>query len=268
MSRRKGFTLIELLVVIAIIAILAAILFPVFAQAREKARQTSCANNLKQYGTAMQMYLEDWDNTLIYSEGWPALGDTWGWINEMRTYNKLVELWHCPSSSMNVSYTLGSGAASYPQGFYNWGEATAADVKNPSAFILFADSIGSGKIPYDRDRKPFNPSSKQLQDPNAGDADPGADSQADGNVYHNASGAYVKTLAQSAAMPAVEEKVSTHNWEIHWPGRHSGGNNICFFDGHVKWYKDWTWGSMTMRRRGPYPQGDKNNSSGSDFPEP
>jgi prepilin-type N-terminal cleavage/methylation domain-containing protein len=58
---RKGFTLIELLVVIAIIAILAAILFPVFAQAREKARQTVCASNLKQLGIAQQMYLQDFD---------------------------------------------------------------------------------------------------------------------------------------------------------------------------------------------------------------
>lgn len=61
MKERKGFTLIELLVVIAIIAILAAILFPVFAKAREKARQTSCVSNGKQISLAMTMYMADYD---------------------------------------------------------------------------------------------------------------------------------------------------------------------------------------------------------------
>ena len=64
MKRRSGFTLIELLVVIAIIAILAAILFPVFAQAREKARQITCASNLKQIATAMHMYSQDFDERI------------------------------------------------------------------------------------------------------------------------------------------------------------------------------------------------------------
>ena len=63
--KRRGFTLIELLVVIAIIAILAAILFPVFARAREKARQTSCLSNLKQVGLASNMYLQDYDERLV-----------------------------------------------------------------------------------------------------------------------------------------------------------------------------------------------------------
>src|SRR5438270_8287108 len=60
---KRGFTLIELLVVIAIIAIIAAILFPVFAQAREKARQATCVSNMKQIGTALTMYQQDYDET-------------------------------------------------------------------------------------------------------------------------------------------------------------------------------------------------------------
>ncbi len=83
---RKGFTLIELLVVIAIIAILAAILFPVFAKAREKARQTSCLSNMKQIGLASMMYAQDYDERLPGSCGprtdWgvPLPTTRWAWV--------------------------------------------------------------------------------------------------------------------------------------------------------------------------------------------
>jgi prepilin-type N-terminal cleavage/methylation domain-containing protein len=65
MKDGKGFTLIELLVVIAVIAILAALLFPVFAQTREKARQASCLSNMRQIGTAMMLYMQDYDEVLL-----------------------------------------------------------------------------------------------------------------------------------------------------------------------------------------------------------
>jgi len=75
--RKTGFTLIELLVVIAIIAILAAILFPVFAQARDKARQSTCLSNCKQIGLAIDMYTQDNDDILPtqYSESWTTRGE-------------------------------------------------------------------------------------------------------------------------------------------------------------------------------------------------
>src|SRR5438552_4097577 len=76
--QRRGFTLIELLVVIAIIAILAAILFPVFAQAREKARQISCVSNQKQIGTATMMYIQDYDE--LFPTAVPYSPGT-GWAN-------------------------------------------------------------------------------------------------------------------------------------------------------------------------------------------
>src|SRR5439155_22212011 len=92
-KRRTGFTLIELLVVIAVIAILAAILFPVFAQARAKAWQATCTSNLKQLGGAVLMYVQDWDET--FPGAWMYEGptvkdvDQWGyWYIVLRPYVK------------------------------------------------------------------------------------------------------------------------------------------------------------------------------------
>ena len=85
---KKGFTLIELLVVIAIIAILAAILFPVFAQAREKARQTQCLSNFKNVGLAMIMYTGDYDELYV------SMG---GWKEKISPYVKNLDIYYCPS---------------------------------------------------------------------------------------------------------------------------------------------------------------------------
>jgi prepilin-type N-terminal cleavage/methylation domain-containing protein len=138
MHARKAFTLIELLVVIAIIAILAAILFPVFAQAREKARQASCESNLKQIGLAFKMYVQDYD------ERWPAnnvddgSGNSgccsaygianrfaWGgWIsNALRPYDKNQSIFQCPSRNMGWfadPYNVVSGNAQQVSYSFNY----------------------------------------------------------------------------------------------------------------------------------------------------
>ncbi len=100
---RRGFTLIELLVVIAIIAILAAILFPVFARAREKARQTSCLSNLKQLGLAAQMYAQDYDERITI--GWEASSPgthdgMWYW--RWQPYINNIQLFQCPSGDFGT----------------------------------------------------------------------------------------------------------------------------------------------------------------------
>ena len=94
---KRGFTLIELLVVIAIIAILAAILFPVFARAREKARQTSCLNNLKQVGTATLMYIQDYDERYGQSMSATSAG-TITVYHELMPYMKNAQILECPSN--------------------------------------------------------------------------------------------------------------------------------------------------------------------------
>ncbi len=108
MNRRpRGFTLIELLVVIAIIAILAAILFPVFAKAREKARQASCASNLKQIGLAFAQYIQDYDEQLPYMccSSNPNT-DPLQWAAATYPYTKNYQVYRCPddSTTNGVSY--------------------------------------------------------------------------------------------------------------------------------------------------------------------
>jgi prepilin-type N-terminal cleavage/methylation domain-containing protein/prepilin-type processing-associated H-X9-DG protein len=109
----RGFTLIELLVVIAIIAILAALLFPVFAQAREKARQATCQSNLKQIGNAVQMYSQDFDETMPNSGSYGGDGDLVGLLFSYTRQHSGEGIWRCPSHSQFSSYYTSSYG-------YNW----------------------------------------------------------------------------------------------------------------------------------------------------
>ncbi|MBC8140914.1 MAG: DUF1559 domain-containing protein [Armatimonadetes bacterium] len=139
---RNGFTLIELLVVIAIIAILAAILFPVFAQAREKARQTSCLSNMKQMGTALMMYVQDYDETYFpYRVGSatsprpnPAnvvAGNSDGvgtesepitfWNQLLDPYVKNEGIWRCPSNTYAWVYNDKDDVSQTEPRFWGYG---------------------------------------------------------------------------------------------------------------------------------------------------
>ena len=95
--QKRAFTLIELLVVIAIIAILAAILFPVFAKAREKARQASCSSNMKQIGLSMMQYVQDYDEMYPQNDN-----NGFRWRQEILPYIKSVDIFKCPSNSANT----------------------------------------------------------------------------------------------------------------------------------------------------------------------
>jgi prepilin-type N-terminal cleavage/methylation domain-containing protein/prepilin-type processing-associated H-X9-DG protein len=161
--RRSGFTLIELLVVIAIIAILAAILFPVFAQAREKARTTSCLSNCKQIGTAVQMYAQDYDENLPYSGVYGAnhplykQGYLWGfWAVLLDPYIKSRNLWVCPSGKKTGEAIVGPKTDQFVVNygyneylFHNWkGYSSLAALAGTEAGVanvsVIADSFLGG----------------------------------------------------------------------------------------------------------------------------
>ena len=113
-SHRGAFTLIELLVVIAIIAILAAILFPVFAQAREQARMSACSSNFKQYSNAFMMYIQDYDETLpMWSVNTPFRPGELGlttWDLLLQTYIKNFGVSRCPSDPFPAFFTFKDGS--------------------------------------------------------------------------------------------------------------------------------------------------------------
>jgi prepilin-type N-terminal cleavage/methylation domain-containing protein len=149
---RRGFTLIELLVVIAIIAILAAILFPVFAQAREKARQAACLSNLKQMGTAVMMYSQDFDETLPlgYSSPLAATGRTW--MHFVMPYAKNRDIWTCPSApNLRAPTNLvnnGTGGYGCNRNVMESGRArTIAEIGNPAGTFIICDTAQLGATP-------------------------------------------------------------------------------------------------------------------------
>lgn len=146
MRARKGFTLIELLVVIAIIAILAAILFPVFARAREKARQSSCLSNVKQLVLGVMMYAQDYDETLpgYHFVGSPTEYNQW--FEVIEPYVKNEQIFVCPSDS-NADMSAGDPSYGWNYRFISYGThnpgdpiTTLGDFEKPAQTILMADA--------------------------------------------------------------------------------------------------------------------------------
>jgi len=205
-SCRKAFTLIELLVVIAIIAILAAILFPVFARARENARRASCISNLKQIGLAVMMYTQDYDEMLppcwnINSTTPPigSAGTYWQWPNIIYPYTKSAQVYYCPSSSSTASPTSKNyGADSQVMTPYNG--RSLASVESPAQKYMIMDF---SEYSADNSYITGTPITNYYL--------PGK-----GN------GGGVCTSADPAECTT---------------GRHFDGVNMAFADGHVKWLK-------------------------------
>ena len=233
--KHKAFTLIELLVVIAIIAILAAILFPVFAQAREKARQASCVNNEKQIGLAVQQYIQDYDERFPnqwYGYSWnnyvsnnpkintnrngdktyngKAVGNEWGgtpaW--QLDPYIKNTQVWVCPSKGRGAPDSSLTGFLSYAFNYlgvlrtenYDGASTPLAAINRVSETIFVAEANGntvSGSSAFDS--------------------------------------AWFDAYANSMSYPKMQGKDDGTNPRfVTQKGKHSGMVNVLYCDSHVK----------------------------------
>ena len=233
---KKGFTLIELLVVIAIIAILAAILFPVFAQAQEKARQTSCLSNLKQLGTAMILYCDDWDDAFpkVVPQKDPIVigedpdGDYHG--------EALSDEWKGYPGAEGCAYVLANwtdfGVQNY--GFvYTWADSIYPYVKNTNMYKCptVGDWISYGYNPFCPDAGGMasvkSPSERVMFGDTVSEED-----------YWNCCVPGLITVSVSKQGDVL---------------RHNKGSNFCLCDGHAKYFKNgqgpWEgWTSSTAKK--------------------
>jgi prepilin-type N-terminal cleavage/methylation domain-containing protein/prepilin-type processing-associated H-X9-DG protein len=211
---RRGFTLIELLVVIAIIAILAAILFPVFAKAREKARQSSCLSNTKQIGIALLAYAQDYDETFPqcsgsnyqsddralygnfgYNTAAGYVGTYHDWAIVIMPYIKNTQLFACPSDGTYAAPGGGGYGCSYGMALNG--------LDNSGAYVpTFSAPVALGKL--------ARPSETMI-------------------IGEKGSGGGIRYLLNGAYYAAID--------------RHNNGGNMLFVDGHSKWAK-FEWGPI------------------------
>jgi prepilin-type N-terminal cleavage/methylation domain-containing protein len=202
-----GFTLIELLVVIAIIAILAALLLPALASAKERAKTAQCKSNIHEISLAMKMYADDAEGLYPISGGaipWDAIDSETqhqSWMQQIFNYTKNMDVYRCPKDDQSkYSYFNGARAAFVVNG----GPASldSKAIKFPVAYVLSGDTIWPNERDDDADKDDY--SQNCVGGPDNGDP--------------------------------------YEDWE-----RHTGGQNILFEDGHADWFATYKTNEMTFR---------------------
>ncbi len=276
--KRKAFTLIELLVVIAIIAILAAILFPVFAQAREKARQTSCLSNLKQLGLSLNMYSQDYDGTLMQTS-WElgSLKAKVHWFYLVQPYVKNQQIFVCPSDPTpvkplnrlcgpgdTIGVTLCDAQAplfSYINSYnampaHDWIPPSEAAFDKPANLIVLGErrnNMNDAAMTLIGQWKGTSPFIATSGNHGTGS---GSGQVCPGDTYRFVTFADVT----KGLLPSN----SNDNPEIVRVkfDRHTGGSNYAFYDGHAKWFRleqtfdpgNWQWGDKWYPTPNPDPR--------------
>ena len=261
---KGGFTLIELLVVIAIIAILAAILFPVFAKAREKARQTKCLSNLKQIGLALQMYTSDWDDRfpILYRESATSLEIVSAadllkdYVAGAGGYNESI--WRCPDVSPgNVTYLVNLLSSIMPMGSIRFPSRTIY-ARDGLPCNVKADLFAAGgayaegwwyyyvsetsyttykvmawvmpeaqaTMHWRIEWVRYGETAVSNRDGSTSITIPPADAVAPAVL------SMMAQLSDGTAVADIEPELTTEQFEVH-----SGGSNYLFTDGSAKWLK-------------------------------
>jgi prepilin-type N-terminal cleavage/methylation domain-containing protein/prepilin-type processing-associated H-X9-DG protein len=243
-----AFTLIELLVVIAIIAILAAILFPVFAQAREKGRSASCLSNEKQLGIGLQMYAQDYDGTLMQTTyEIPTYKVHWSYV--LQPYVKNDAVFVCPSDpepvTPNAPCTSGQvvgvncdgqvPAFSYINNYnaipaHDWLPVSEAEFTRPASMIALAERRATMNDPAKTKIGQWKGLGGFWATSSGSGSTAGGSQICPGDTYR-----YVTKADIDANIANASDK-KPELVRLKWD-RHQGGANYIFFDGHAKWYR-------------------------------
>jgi prepilin-type N-terminal cleavage/methylation domain-containing protein/prepilin-type processing-associated H-X9-DG protein len=242
LARRNGFTLIELLVVIAIIGILAAILFPVFVQVREKARQTSCMSNAKQIGLADLQYSQDNDEAMVPDWigpviPWLGFGGNQRWTDLLYPYVRTTNVFNCPDDKNVITNPFGSAAYQYSSGGPAGSATAIASFYDPGSFGInnvYWNEPSSGHAPS----YAAVPGAKivtlaDLQHPST------TIHFCDYLSYSGAEGgnptpeiAWANQAAADAAYATISSFTPPLFFDLQF--RHNGGATVEYCDGHVK----------------------------------